>query len=744
MSPEQADLTGLDVDTTTDVYSLGVMLYELLVGALPFDPKALRKAGYAEIQRIIREEEPPRPTTRLSGMGQAGQEVARRRRSDLRTLTRLLRGDLEWITMKALDKDRTQRYASASEFAMDIGRHLGNEPVNAGPPSTVYRVRKFVRRHSAKVAAAAALLITLVAGLAASTMLYVRADRERAAQEWEAYKSNLAAARSEIDAGRREEARALLRRSPKQLRGWEWNYLYWLSDTSIVTLNTGEGPATNIGFSPDASRLFVSTPTAVHVWEMGTFRRLADYGPFPRIVAMTRDGTKLVCTGVAPGSVEILETLTGKKLVAIQGQGSQMVGFAFSSDGSRLATRNLKDEIQLWRVEDGKLLVTIHAPKPQVGRPGGVGQEVIALSPDGHRLASSNGSQILMWDATTGHQVANMDNHGLVQGLTFNAQGTRLFSVADSIRIWNSVSGEPIDKLYQSASTYLCVAESPDGTRVAGASWHRELHIWNRASGMPITTTPLAAPRPNNHSDLAYSPDGKFLVHASRDQVRIWDGATYGQFLRFAKTSFRSIVLSHDGKSLGVGDGDELEIVDSRTGNTLQSWNPGEGAVTAVAYHPQDEIVASGFENGSIGLWNPASGSRLLRIQGHEVSVTSLAFSPEGKELASGSGRWGLRQPTSKETLCLWDVNSGRNRFSRPLAGTAQFLDFSPDGKTLLVTLTTYLPGSRAFQIDPRSGTDLPFPLQGLSDLRWPPYEGVFSKGGGVDSGRRTLGCQDR
>ena len=147
MSPEQAGLTGLDIDSTTDVYSLGVLLYELLVGALPFDSKSLRKAGYAEIQRVIRETEPPKPSTRLSTMGKEAQNVARRRSSDVRTMARLLRGDLEWITMKALEKDPTRRYGSASEFAADIARHLGNEPVMAGPPGLGYRSKKFVRRH---------------------------------------------------------------------------------------------------------------------------------------------------------------------------------------------------------------------------------------------------------------------------------------------------------------------------------------------------------------------------------------------------------------------------------------------------------------------------------------------------------------------------------------------------------------------------------------------------------------------
>jgi non-specific serine/threonine protein kinase/serine/threonine-protein kinase len=178
MSPEQAEMTGLDIDTRTDVYSLGVILYELLTGLLPFDSTALRKKGFDEIRRTIREVEPPRPSTRLTTVA-ATTPITQSRGMAAVALARQLRGDLDWITLRAMEKDRTRRYGSVSDLAEDLRRYLDNLPVLASPPGTAYRTSKFVRRHRVGVAVAASLIVLLLAFAVTTGIQAGRIARER-------------------------------------------------------------------------------------------------------------------------------------------------------------------------------------------------------------------------------------------------------------------------------------------------------------------------------------------------------------------------------------------------------------------------------------------------------------------------------------------------------------------------------------------------------------------------------------
>ena len=187
MSPEQAEMSGLDIDTRTDIYSLGVLLYELLTGSTPFDPQALLKSGLDRMRRTIREEEPPRPSTRLNTMLDADlTSVAKRHSAEAPKLIHFMRRDLDWIVMKALEKDRTRRYETASALAMDVQRFLQNEPVEARPPSSLYRLQKLVRRNQLVFAAAGAVVVALALGFGLSLHLYLRESglRQQAEKGW--------------------------------------------------------------------------------------------------------------------------------------------------------------------------------------------------------------------------------------------------------------------------------------------------------------------------------------------------------------------------------------------------------------------------------------------------------------------------------------------------------------------------------------------------------------------------------
>src|SRR5207244_927268 len=178
MSPEQAGMSDLDIDTRSDIYALGVLLYELLTGTTPFDKELLRTAAFDEIRRIIREEEPPRPSTRISTLGQAAATVSANRQSEPKKLSQFMRGELDWIVMKALEKDRNRRYETASAFAADVQRYLKDEPVEACPPSAWYRFRKFARRNKRGLVTATVVVLAVVLTAAVSGVLIWQANQD--------------------------------------------------------------------------------------------------------------------------------------------------------------------------------------------------------------------------------------------------------------------------------------------------------------------------------------------------------------------------------------------------------------------------------------------------------------------------------------------------------------------------------------------------------------------------------------
>src|SRR5262245_51401306 len=235
MSPEQAQLDNLDIDTRSDIYSLGVLLYELLTGTTPFTTKDLEKAGLLETLRVIREQEPPRPSTKLS-TAEGLPILAANRGTEPAMLTTLVRGELDWIVMRCLEKDRNRRYETASSLAADVQRHLDDEPVRACPPSIGYRFRKFARRNKRPVLAAAIVVLALMGGIIGTTWGMLRAKQAKDDLIQTLYYQWIGAAAYARDRKRDALAEELLEQCPPELRGWEWHHVKRLPFSSILKL----------------------------------------------------------------------------------------------------------------------------------------------------------------------------------------------------------------------------------------------------------------------------------------------------------------------------------------------------------------------------------------------------------------------------------------------------------------------------------------------------------------------------
>jgi WD40 repeat protein len=641
-SPEQAEGVPGKIDIRTDVYSLGVILYQMLTGRFPYDVLGPMR----DVLDRIMNTDPARPSS----------------------IRQQINNEVETIVLKCLQKEPERRYQTAGELARDIQRYFRGEPIEAKRDSVGYLLRKQIRRHWAQLAAALTFVFLLIAALVITTSLYFDAEEARTAEAKaraeaeasekrardEAYIANIIAAQTALSTSKVELVRQRLDAIRPEFRNWEWCYLYAESDKSLATFEGDERGVNSVAISPDGARLALGgVDGTVRLCDATTGAELAvlrGHEGGVGAVAFSPAGTRLASgSGSADPTVRLWDTTTDAvtELAVLEGHDAGICCVAFRSDSARLASGSHDKTVRLWDVITCKQLAVLEGHSDSVYS--------LAFSPTGASLASgSRDATVLLWDTTTDAvtELAVLKGHdAAVCCVAFRSDSARLASGSHdkTVRLWDVMTYKQLAVLEGHSDAVYSLAFGPSGAPLASGSHDKTVRLWD------VTTQEQLAILRGHEApviSVVFSPDGARLVSGSDDgTVRLWDAtADKLALLRGHEDTVNAVAFSPDGARLASGGHDRtIRLWDTTTGDELAVLSGHEDAVSSVAFGPNDTRLASGSNDGTGRLWDTMTGEPVAVLDEHDDRVHSVAFSPDGARLASAS---------LDGTVRLWDATA--------------------------------------------------------------------------------------